>query len=106
MEADGPVTSLPNGFDLSRFGKHVQAAYRGPTPDNPSLSLKYRLRKAAALDQFERRDAETRAEPVAPKHVASGNGFMLGSTRRRPAPPTATSRSAGPCGGPHRRLRP
>jgi hypothetical protein len=48
------ATSLPEGFDLSRFGRHVQAAYRGPTPDNPSLSLKHRLRKANALDQRER----------------------------------------------------
>jgi len=56
--APAPVTSLPNGFDLSRFGPHVQAAYRGPTPENPSLSLKYRLRRASALDQQERRAAK------------------------------------------------
>jgi hypothetical protein len=48
------ATKLPEGFDLSRFGRHVQAAYRGPTADNPSVSLKYRLRRAAALDQQER----------------------------------------------------
>lgn len=47
-------STLPNGFDLSRFGPHVQAAYRGPTPDNPSLSLRNRLRRAAAMDQKER----------------------------------------------------
>lgn len=51
---------LPEGFDLSRFGPHVQAAYRGPTPDNPSLSLRHRLRRAAALDQAERRAAAQR----------------------------------------------
>jgi len=45
---------LPSGFDLSRFGPHMQAAYRGPTPDNPSLSLRNRLRRAAAMDQKER----------------------------------------------------
>ena len=49
-EADEPMT-LPSGFDLSRFGPHVRAAYRGPTPDNPSLSLRNRLRRAAAMDQ-------------------------------------------------------
>jgi len=52
-EADEPMT-LPSGFDLSRFGPHVRAAYRGPTPDNPSLSLRNRLRRAAAMDQKER----------------------------------------------------
>ena len=53
--AGAPATKLPNGFDLSRFGRHVQAAYRGPTADNPSLSLKYRLRRAVAMDQQERK---------------------------------------------------
>lgn len=55
---NAPVTKLPRGFDLSRFGPNVQAAYRGPTEDNPSLSLKNRLRRAAALDQQERMRAE------------------------------------------------
>jgi hypothetical protein len=45
---------LPEGFDLSRFGPHVQAAYRGPTADNPSLSLKKRLKRAHFFDQRER----------------------------------------------------
>lgn len=53
-------STLPAGFDISRFGPHVQAAYRGPTPDNPSLSLRHRLRRAAALDQAERRAAAER----------------------------------------------
>ena len=62
-----PVTALPAGFDRSRFGRHVQAAYRGPTPDNPSLSLKNRLRRASFFDQQERRAAEearTVAQPA------------------------------------------
>lgn len=41
------------GFDASRFGPNVQAAYRGPTADNPSVSLEYRLRRAASLDEQE-----------------------------------------------------
>ena len=56
--ATGPATELPKDFDLSRFGPHVQAAYRGPTEDNPSLSLKHRLRRASFLDLQERREAE------------------------------------------------
>jgi len=55
-----PVTAtampkaLPNGFDISRFGRHTQAAYLGPTPDNPSHSLKRRLKRASFFDQRER----------------------------------------------------
>ena len=64
--------TLPNGFDISRFGRHTQAAYMGPTKDNPSLSLKRRLKRASFFDQREREAAEagatTRklAEPVYP----------------------------------------
>jgi hypothetical protein len=53
-----PVTKLANGFDLSGFGPHVQAAYRGPTPDNPSVSLEYRLRRASVMDRKELDTAE------------------------------------------------
>ncbi len=64
----GPVADLPEGFDLSRFGPNVQDAYRGPTEDNPSASLKHRLSRASGMDQQERKlDAEVEAvtgEPV------------------------------------------
>ena len=82
-EVDGPTTDLPKGFDLSRFGPHVQAAYKGPTEDNPSLSLKYRLRRAAALDQMARKAgtvpvAARPAQPTAPRPAADqGNGEFL-----------------------------
>jgi hypothetical protein len=63
------ATKLPNGFDLSRFGPRVQAAYRGPTSDNPSLSLRTRLKRAHFYDMRERRAAEasqtTAAKPQA-----------------------------------------
>lgn len=65
------ATEVPEGFDLSRFGPHVQAAYRGPTPDNPSLSLKYRLRRGAALDQQERMTAEQGGSKPAATPAAS-----------------------------------
>lgn len=68
------ATKLPNGFDLSRFGRHVQAAYRGPTADNPSLSLKHRLRRATALDQQERNAGEQAGRGEAPASIpARGN---------------------------------
>lgn len=43
---------------------HVDRAMRGPTPENPSLSLKKRLKRAAFLDKREREVAQGRAEPV------------------------------------------
>jgi hypothetical protein len=55
-------TKLPAGFDLSRFGPHVQQAYRGPTPDNPSYSLRKRLHRAAFFDQRERIMGEGKVE--------------------------------------------
>jgi hypothetical protein len=45
---------------------HVERAYRGPTPENPSLSLKKRLKRAAALDKREREVAEGVAVPMDP----------------------------------------
>ncbi|HET9811582.1 MAG TPA: hypothetical protein VFP53_07795 [Sphingomicrobium sp.] len=43
---------------------HVERAMRGPTPDNPSLSLKKRLKRAAFFDKRDREVAEGKAEPV------------------------------------------
>ncbi len=45
---------------------HVDRAMRGPTPDNPSLSLKKRLKRAAFFDQREREVEAGEAEPVEP----------------------------------------
>ena len=43
---------------------HVDRAMLGPTPDNPSLSLKKRLKRAAFFDQREREVAAGEAQPV------------------------------------------
>lgn len=45
---------------------HVDRAMLGPTPDNPSLSLKKRLKRAAFFDQREREVAAGEAVPVDP----------------------------------------
>jgi hypothetical protein len=89
VHSGGPATALPAGFDLSRFGRHVQAAYRGPTPDNPSLSLKNRLRRASFFDQQERRAARESSPGAAPapepawmSHKPNASEFMF-----RPAAP-------------------
>jgi hypothetical protein len=61
---------------------HVDRARRGPTPDNPSLSLKKRLKRAAFFDQRERLAAEGKAVPVDPDaglpEASSEDGFMFG----------------------------
>ena len=51
VSANTPVTAIPSDFDMSRLGRHTQAAYRGPTPENPSLSLRRRLKRANFFDQ-------------------------------------------------------
>ena len=43
---------------------HVDRATLGPTPDNPSLSLKTRLKRARFFDQRDREVAEGNAAPV------------------------------------------
>ena len=96
---DVPRTKLPEGFDLSRFGPHVRAAYLGPTADNPSLSMKHRLRRAAAMDQQLRQHGEAPSEAVQrsvakakpamkPLWDANDDSFMLrhAGTARTPKP--------------------
>jgi hypothetical protein len=43
---------------------HVDRAMLGPTPDNPSLSLEKRLKRARFFDQRERDVAAGNAKPV------------------------------------------
>ena len=54
MPAEMEPTEVPESFDTSDFGRHVKAAYQGPTPENPSLSLRKRLKIAGELDRRER----------------------------------------------------
>lgn len=102
----GPVTDLPEAFDVSRFGPNVQDAYRGPTEDNPSASLKTRLSRASGMDQQERKlDAEieaatgesvldesvetppTESPAIKPQVVRHGDGdFILGSAAKKKNP--------------------
>ena len=60
---------------------HVDRAMRGPTPDNPSLSLKKRLKRAAFFDKRDREVAQGQAEPVDSEaglpEAAMDEGFML-----------------------------
>ena len=56
-------TGISDDFDTSGFGRHVKAAYEGPTPENSSLSLRKRLKIAGELDRREK------ASGIAPKPV-------------------------------------
>ena len=89
-------TALPAGFDLSRYGGHVQAAYRGPTADNPSLSLRTRLKRARFYDQRERMGSAIATPPAAPQttpaaqparqpEFVTSRRFNIGTGNFRPA---------------------
>lgn len=93
-----PATELPAGFAMSRFGPHVQAAYKGPTPENPSLSLRRRLKRARFYDQRARigaqewKRADAMASPAAPAakparqpEYVTARRFSGGSPAFRPA---------------------
>jgi hypothetical protein len=72
-------TDVPEDFDTSGFGRHVKAAYAGPTPENPSLSLRKRLKLAGELDRRERMAGKPSkaAEPVATQPAQQPTSFML-----------------------------
>ena len=57
-------TQNPASGSTERPESHVDQAMLGPTPDNPSLSLKKRLKRAAFFDQREREVAAGEAVPV------------------------------------------
>lgn len=91
-EIDGPVTELPEDFDTSQFGLHAQAAYNGPTEDNPSLSLKHRLSRANGMDQLAEREAEAEVAADAIEEAAANpavtrsaiGDFMLSRAGKKP----------------------
>lgn len=65
----------------------MRAAYRGPTPDNPSLSLKNRLRRASFFDQQERRDVEkanANAQPAWMSRKPNEAEFMFRPAANKP----------------------
>ena len=58
--------SLDDGSDRCPGESWVERAYRGPSPANPSASLKHRLSRAAFFDKREREVAAGKAAPVDP----------------------------------------
>jgi hypothetical protein len=63
-----PPCDQPSGDGSDRCPGEtwVERAHRGPSPANPSASLKARLRRAAFFDKRERDVAAGRAEPIDP----------------------------------------
>jgi hypothetical protein len=68
---------------------YVDRAMAGPTPDNPSLSLKTRLKRAAFFDKRVREVVEGDAEPVDPQaglpETGIEDGFDLPPEEEPPA---------------------
>jgi hypothetical protein len=60
------MTDKPQNPASGSTESHVDRAMLGPTPDNPSLSLKKRLKRAAFFDQRDREVAAGEAKPVDP----------------------------------------
>ena len=82
VPANMQTTEVPEAFDTSNFGRHVKAAYGGPTPENPSLSLRKRLKLATELDRRERKLGTTpkpSAKPItASVPVNENSAFSFG----------------------------
>ena len=65
MSAFHPLRTDQDRADgRSRGETWVERAYRGSTPDNPSHSLKARLKRAAFFDKREREAGAGKAVPV------------------------------------------
>ncbi len=62
--ATSESAGLPSACDEAAPGSHVEAACDGPTDDNPSLSIKKRLKRAQFFDQREQLAAAGLAVPV------------------------------------------
>jgi hypothetical protein len=62
---NAPATAQEPSTSGRRSGESwVERAYRGPSPENPSLSLRKRLKRAAFFDKREREAAAGDAMPV------------------------------------------
>jgi len=78
VEQEQPAIIAPSAFAWERQPQaddpavrtsdetYVERAYRGPTPENPSLSLRKRLKRAAFMDKREREVAAGEATAVEP----------------------------------------
>jgi hypothetical protein len=61
-----PAPFMPTPAASTAGLSHTERAQRGPTPENPFLSLKRRLKRAAFFEQRDRAVAAGKAAPVDP----------------------------------------
>ena len=101
LRPKGPLGGCPNTMttetptaESGSEESHMDRALLGPTPDNPSLSLKTRLKRAAFFDQRERQVAEGQAEPVDPEAGLPEAGIEQGFDLPPEEEPAAEDRSA------------
>ncbi len=93
----GPVAVADGGAidagdaTLAPDSSHFDAAMRGPTRSNPSLSLKRRLKRAAFFEQRDRQVAAGTAQPVSPMA-----GLPEAMTETAPPPRPTPPRPASP----------
>ena len=82
---DAPVRreAVLHDTDRGQDETWAERAHRGPTPDNPSLSLRKRLKRAAFFDARERQVVEGRAEPVPMDAGLPGNVTAPAPRRER-----------------------
>ncbi len=64
VSAEPEATGIPSPCADTEPGSHVEAACEGPTPDNPSLSITKRLKRARFFDQREFLVAAGEAPPM------------------------------------------
>ena len=64
MMTDDPAMAESGAEESRSEQSNVDRAMLGPTPDNPSLSLTKRLKRAAFFDKRERDVAAGEAEPM------------------------------------------
>ena len=81
-----PPAASPSPCADAAPGSHVEAACEGPTEDNPSLSIKKRLKRAQFFDQREQLVAARKAVPV---EADAGLPDALGEPAPAPEPPTS-----------------
>ena len=87
------TTETPNS-ETGSDESYVDRAMLGPTPDNPSLSLKTRLKRAAFFDKREREVVEGDAEPVDPLAGLPESGIEEGFDLPDEEEPAAEGTSA------------
>ena len=79
----GQTAPAPAMAPVATGGSAIERARRGPTPDNPSLSLKKRLKRATFFEQRDREIAAGKATPI--DNLAGLPKKLADAAQRRPS---------------------